>query len=386
VRAVLDDYAFLALTTDSSVLLTTSRNGSDPRAPGVVQVVRMETLEHWLWTSRVPGVVLGFGVFGLFGTFLCLGVYFKTGKVRAVVFSPDGQLVASALGGTVRVWDVAAERLLVTVRPGWGRVQALLFAADARTLSVLTAHGTVVVCDVATGAHQNRHRLPCRDVGSAAFSPDGRLIAGLVARILEHTLHLWEVGGEQPGVRLRAALRAGSRPCGPILFSADGQTVALRSLEGVKVWDLGGGGPPRQRFLPGLPCAAFALSPDGRTVALSGHRQAGITIRDTLREEEICSLALREAAPERLALSPDGRTLAGTRGSHLRLWDLVDGRMWKLPSKGLLRAVAFSPDGRTLAVGDAAGGVCWYDVAVARRNAPFAQRSPLRRGSGEEGT
>jgi WD40 repeat protein len=343
----------------------------------------METLEHGPWTSRRTNPVPVTGLFGLivvwFYFWLRVSVYFKRGKVSPLVFSPDGQLVASALGRTIRVWDVGGERLLVTVRSPRGQVLALSFSADAQTLSVLTARGTVLVFDVQTGVEQQRYQLPCWFVRSAGFSPDGRLIA----YVRGFEVLLYEVGGEQPRARAHSLPLADCALRGPVRFSANGEIVAMCSEKGLKVWHLSPPEPPEDQPRSGLHCAAFALSSEGGTVALSGSRDGAITVWDMQEERQICLLTSPGPAQDSLVMSPDSRTLAGIRRYRLRLWDLADARMFELPSQRLLRAVAFSPDGRTLAVADSGGGVCWYDVTVVRRNqptgspgfrAPFLQR------------
>jgi WD40 repeat protein len=366
VRAVMDDHGFLALTADDRVLLT---NGG-PDFLGFVDVVRMETLEGGPRTSRGINSVQVIGLIGLIGVWFFfwsrVWLYFKPGKVSPLVFSPDGQLAASALGRTVRIWEVGAERLLVTVRSPRSEVQALSFSADAQTLSVVTARGSILVFDVQTGVEQQRYRLPCWFVKLAGFSPDGQLIAHVVG----WELRLYAVGGEQPGVRAGALPLADCSLRGPVRFSANGQIVATCSEKGLKVWHLGPKETPEDQPRSRLHCVAFALFPDGCTVALSGSHGGAITVWDMPVERRICLLTSPGPAQDSLVVSPDGRTLAGIRRYRLRLWDLADGRMFELPSQSLLRAVAFSPDGRTLAVADAGGGVSWYDVAVVRRNRP----------------
>jgi WD40 repeat protein len=375
VRTTLSNYAFLAMPSDNRFLLTAVADGGEPRSQGAIHVVTLRTLARWQGAHRalpVTGVILALGLLGMLGS---IAVYFGTGQVRALVFSPDGRFVASAIGRTVRVCDVAAERLLVAIRPGVGRVLALSFTPDSKSLAIVTTRGMVHVYAVPSGKEQAQFRLPCVGLGAAAFSPDGRLIAGakgFAGVPLARSVILWELDGDK-NVRARVVLNARPSVIGDIRFSADGQAVAVRSAIGdVKVWDLESpGGPPRERLLPSLRCRSWAISPDGRTLALSGARDKTITVCVTRLDGETGVLTMQAKWMDCLALSPDGRTLAGSTGGRTQLWDLADGRvLGEFRSRVLVRAVRFSPDGRTLAVADAAGGLSWYDVAAVKRTPP----------------
>jgi WD40 repeat protein len=387
VRTTLSDRAFLTLTSDNRFLLTAVADGGGARSQGEIHVVTLRTLARWQGACRalpVTLVIMGLGMLGILVSLTASG--FGTGTVRALVFSPDGRFVASAIGQSVRVWDVAAERLLVTIRPEIGRVLALSFTADGKSLAIVTTRGTVHVCAVPSGKEQAQVRLPCAGLGAAAFSPDGRSIAGakgVAGHFLRRSVFLWELDGDN-GVRERVVPNAGHDRFGDIRLSADGQAVAMRSHVGeVKIWDLEpAGGPSRERLLPRIACRSWALSPDGRTLALSGAREWAITIRDTRLDRETCVPTIaefRDQWMDHLALSPDGRTLAGSRGARTKLWDLADGRLLaKLPSRELVGAIQFSPDGRTLTVADAGGGVSWYDVAAVKRASPSPDAPRVR--------
>ena len=84
----------------------------------------------------------------------------------------------------------------------------------------------------------------------------------------------------------------------------------------------------------------------------------------------------------KLAISPDGRTIASADGAGVFLWDISDPA--RPQPLGLLPgssghsslSVAFSRDGRTLAVGDALGMIRLWTVTSPRR--PVLDDAPLR--------
>jgi serine/threonine-protein kinase len=341
---------------------------------GAIFAVRGWLVSKWPWLEAAGGPAAAVWILAGLAGMLLGRLYIGATLVHALVFSPDGRFIASAVGWTVYVWDVGAERLLVALRPGAGCVLALSFAADGRSLAIVTARGTLLVCDLPCGTRQRTLQLPGGIVKAAAFGPDGRLIAGVrdipssevPAR---SALFLWEVGDEPPGIRRRAGLEIVGSLTGTLVFSPDGRTLAACFDKALRLWDLDPvGGLPRARLLSRLPPSkCYALSAGGGTLAVSGSR--GTTrIVDTRRDRDVCTLTPAMPASA-LALSPDGRSLASSDGGSVLLWDLADGRMLtKLPSGAFDQAVAFSPDGQTLAVGEDGGSVTWYDVAAVKRH------------------
>jgi WD40 repeat protein len=117
--------------------------------------------------------------------------------VNAVVFSPNGRLLATADGdGTVRLWNPATGQPVGAPLPvdasGNGGVNAVAFSPDGRLLATAGGDGTVRLWDPATGQPIGSP-LPADTSGTAydvAFSPDGKLLASADS---DGTVRLWEV-------------------------------------------------------------------------------------------------------------------------------------------------------------------------------------------------
>ena len=242
------------------------------------------------------------------------------GALSDVAFAPSGRLLASANDdGSIRLWDVAAARVLSTAHPGDGPIRSITFN---RT-------GTVLVSGAADGAVRRWSARTLAPLGppmnggpgtvyAVAFSPDGRVIAaGGNARIIL----LWNASTQRP-------LFASTTPVIP-------QSDAVFSL---------------------------AFSPDGHTLAAGGaddtiHLYAldahGYTATQTLTGD---SNAVRS-----LAFSPDGTTLAsGSTDTTVRLWDVQDGIELGSPfsaDTGSIEGVSFRADGRVLASASVDGTV-----------------------------
>jgi WD40 repeat protein len=231
------------------------------------------------------------------------------GEALCVAFSPDGKLLASGgPEGAVQLWEVAEGKLLAALEGHKGQVGAL------------------------------------------AFSPDGKILAAGGGP--EHTtgqVRLWDVAGRRP---------LGEPIARPFLVSAvafgkDSRTLVTASFEGtVEVRDLHTGKEKtlRRGSKPG--CAAVILSPGGGCLATSGISERKIKLWEAPWEKERLALDGGFNATLCLALSADGRLLAGGRPSpsqSVGVWDVASGKpLLNLDGYDGIRAAALpvtTPDG-----------------------------------------
>src|SRR5947209_850007 len=71
------------------------------------------------------------------------------GETRALRFSLDGRIIASASTPVIDLWDVPSGRLLRHLKGHTNFVNALAFSADGHTLASGSYDGTVRLWDVA---------------------------------------------------------------------------------------------------------------------------------------------------------------------------------------------------------------------------------------------
>jgi WD40 repeat protein len=310
------------------------------------------------------------------------------GEVHDLDFDADGQRLASAgVDGRVYFWRVDGQQSMR--RAG---VEAI-----ANGVSVLAFAGDDVVSAGRAGSRLERLRIPTwnpetgaldatqvRSEGFVALSPDGRVVAvgdeqGTITRFDTST-----------GDRIEPSIPAHRATVTAIAFGADGQTLvstgcpvpdadgfSCENLE-VAVWDLASG----RRIAGGLLAEDFgtrvALSPDGATVAVTG-ASAKVSLWNVSENRPVSGQLDAGDRVTDIAWSPDSSLLAVASefgGVHapgasqalnnkVVVWDVASRRPVGEPLHGGdngMTAAAFSPDGTVLASGDYAGVIRFYDV------------------------
>jgi WD40 repeat protein len=245
------------------------------------------------------------------------------GPIFSLAISHNGDFLAA--GGNadaeIRVWRLDTGRLQAVLRGHRARVRRLAFSPDGRLVSVSEDHtvrlwNPVAAQELASLPGPAPDRVWMPEMGSVAFSPDGRLFA---------------TPGDQPQeivvrdaatLAARSILRGHSREISSVAFSPDSQRLVTAGLDGtVRLWDTTTGREVKTlgRHTGEAFCAAF--SPDGARIA-SGGRDRSIRLWDAVRGEELIRLPGHASYIYGLAFSPDGRTLASCSGDlTVRLWD-----------------------------------------------------------------
>ncbi|MET7298429.1 WD40 repeat domain-containing protein [Embleya sp. NPDC005575] len=263
--------------------------------------------------------------------------------IDSVLFDATGSAVVYTVGGATRRLDLTTlreEQLACyrqfedalfnphTVQPSWDAARQRLVVFDAGDrVRVLDAAGTQV-CEVSTGS-------PATECRGAALSPSGRLLAvwrvsrGLVYGHRDATddptneVEVWDVETGRPTARVPLEWETGGLgfdPSETLLLVNRGRVhgpFALSIDTGEPAWHFTNPHHPNGW----APCYAWAYSPDGRRIAVGGHRTGALHVYDA---------NLRQAAGEplpghddqrirRLAFSADG-TLLATGGDFGRVF------------------------------------------------------------------
>lgn len=167
--------------------------------------------------------------------------------------------------------------------------------------------------------------------------------------------------------KLQKTLNLHRQPIGnrvfSLAYSRDGSMLFAGAHHDVRGWDLKA---DEESFVYkyGTGKAKVAVSPDGKTVAVSRYRAVELLDPAT---GAVRSKHQSEGVDEYLAFSPDGKTLARGEGAVVTLYDFPGMKKrvaldCKSKASNGTHAVAFSPDGKLVAVGLQDKGVRVFEV------------------------
>lgn len=156
------------------------------------------------------------------------------GSITAVVYAPDGALLATAdTGGSIRLWSPDTGSELPGLPGDPLGVRALAFSVDSKQLASagLSDRG-IKLWDVEGRKLASTLDGYNADAFSMAISPDGRLLAVGGA---DGTVMIWLLNSERPG----ALLQAHQGTVIALAFSPDSRSLATGGRDRlVRLWDL----------------------------------------------------------------------------------------------------------------------------------------------------
>ncbi|MBL8164231.1 MAG: PD40 domain-containing protein, partial [Anaerolineae bacterium] len=204
---------------------------------------------------------------------------------------------------------------------------------------------------------------------TVAWSPDGDYIA--IGGTVE-PIHLYRTSDPEAApitVDAHGGVHA-------LAFSPDGRLIAgLRyGVSEIMVWDTTTGEPVARTPYDEDSYPALAFRPDGEIVAI-GWKSRQLLIWDTVNEPQRMGLTDAPANVTHFAISPDGKRIAaGDDQQQLWLWDAEIGyamHRWYAESYENTYALTFSPDSSVLATGGSDKFVKTWNVE--RQNNLFGQ-------------
>ncbi|GHF77774.1 hypothetical protein GCM10018790_64870 [Kitasatospora xanthocidica] len=273
-------------------------------------------------------------------------------------------------------------------------VDEVVFSPDGRLLAGVGLHGALELWDTTEPRHpaSRTDLLPGLDTGvlSAAFSPDGKLLAAGG----EGYLRLWDVT-DPAGPKAGATLRTNGAT-DAIAFSPDGGRLAAGDGKQVRVWDLAVPSSPaplgeplgqtglvtRLRFgREGNSLVVGVPATDPADAAVRVWDLTGLAAASTPRSTALGMEG--EPTVSWFGMSPDGKEVAVAAGSGtVHRWDIGNPAAPAPLGEplsghgGIPESLAYSPDGHTLAVAGDDRTIRLWDITDRARPKPLGTPLP----------
>jgi WD40 repeat protein/tRNA A-37 threonylcarbamoyl transferase component Bud32 len=197
-------------------------------------------------------------------------------SVDCVAFHRDGLRLATActelmpvnggkLEGTIRLWDAATARELLSFKAHKSKLSSVAFTPDGKSLISASHDRTIAFWDIATGEEQFTLEGHTTRVNVLAISADGLLLA---SADLDGVVILWDLADRKTLWTLKG--HTGSVKC--LSFDPQGRRLATGGTDGVlKLWDVATGRElmTLNSYRDSVDSVSFA--PDGLGLAYSSH-------------------------------------------------------------------------------------------------------------------
>ncbi len=282
----------------------------------------------------------------------------------SIAISPDEQFLATCCASRTQLWRVSDGQCVETFADDSCAPLVVRFAPNGRKLVLAGHQGTLGIFDTSTGQWLPFPRVNDELVRSAAFSPDGKLLATCAE---DRVLRVWDTVTKEVKYEEDLPVCADG-----VIFSPDGRFVFHDGLSNaVARVDLV---ERISRSLFACPLvngySSLAFSPNRRLLAAVGDDNA-VRLWSLESSQLVGTLVGHASTITSAAFSHDGKMLAtGSKDGTVRLWEDFGSVAPSAPSRSLVveASIAISQKQRMLAVGwgprsmrTGRGGIClWH--------------------------
>ncbi len=162
---------------------------------------------------------------------------FLLDNVRSTLaFSPDGsRLAAIGENKSINIWEANSGRLLQSLIDEDGIILDFSFSPDGKQLVTVNERGKAKVWNYQSGQQIQIISVPAENIMIAGFTPDNKL---LVTGSENNMVRFWDLVSKPINQLFYRDFGYELGPPEKIAFSPDGRYMAIGGHKGVKVWNL----------------------------------------------------------------------------------------------------------------------------------------------------
>ncbi len=297
-------------------------------------------------------------------------------------FSNDNSMLAFAQfinSDTVSIIDVKSKRLVARLEAHPGKIKSLVFSPNGNLLASGSEDRIVRVWDAQTGSLQQALAGHTHKINVVAFTPDGNLLASAD----DKTLRVWEVSTGKLLHTIEEQNEVSS-----IAFSPDGELMVTASAEAVGLWNVSTWTMFRAfkteeshrhgniEYCCGSTALAARFDALGELI-ISGHEDGTIKVWNPKAAtplpnpySELVRVVKTSEKNESLAWSFDEKLVVVNAGSgeSPAIWNWSNGKpLRRLPrDANYIAKVAFSPDNRVIATSSVSGQIALWHAGTGK--------------------
>ncbi|WP_353931978.1 serine/threonine-protein kinase [Okeanomitos corallinicola TIOX110] len=279
----------------------------------------------------------------------------NSNSLASVIITPDGKSIASGVNKSIKFWDTATGKEIITLTGHEKNINKLVISADGKILISGSDDKTIKVWNLDTGKVIHTLISHTDSVYALAISKDAKT---LVSASDDKTIKVWNL---DTGKLIRT-LTGHSDWVRALAISSDGVTIASGSFDKtIKIWNINQETPINSLTPNYQTVTSLAFSPDGKILA-SASRDRTIKLWDMVTNKEIRTLEINNNATS-LVFSPHGNILVAANrdcsechliiNSEIKMWDVNTGEkiLTLTEHTKTVNSLAFSADGKTLVSG-----------------------------------